>query len=197
MLNISTPNMADFDIETVLSAIAAGEPAAETSLVRQYSRGLLLMLTQRCGDVELAADIHQDTFMVVLTRLRKQPLDNPKQVKAFIHTTAVNLFINHYRKEKRRNTWGDDDAVDAAVDPMPDQVTRLEKKDTAELVHTVINELPGNRDRKILWLYFIDELEKPGICAQLDLSTEHFDRVLYRAKQRLRQKLEFQMRDFR
>jgi len=197
VLNISTPNMADFDIETVLSAIAAGEPAAETSLVRQYSRGLLLMLTQRCGDVELAADIHQDTFMVVLTRLRKQPLDNPKQVKAFIHTTAVNLFINHYRKEKRRNTWGDDDAVDAAVDPMPDQVTRLEKKDTAELVHTVINELPGNRDRKILWLYFIDELEKPGICAQLDLSTEHFDRVLYRAKQRLRQKLEFQMRDFR
>jgi len=135
--------------------------------------------------------------MVVLTRLRKQPLDNPKQAKAFIHTTAVNLFINHYRKERRRNTWADGDAVDAAVDPMPDQVTRLEKKDTAELVHTVINELPGSRDRKILWLYFIDELEKPGICAQLDLSTEHFDRVLYRAKQRLRQKLEFQMRDFR
>ncbi|MCF6226620.1 MAG: sigma-70 family RNA polymerase sigma factor [Xanthomonadales bacterium] len=197
MLNISTPNIANFDIETVLSAITAGEPAAETALVRQYSRGLLLMLTQRCGDVELASDIHQDAFMVVLTRLRKQALDNPKQVKAFIHTTAVNLFINHFRKEKRRNTWGDGDAIDAAVDPMPDQVTRLEKKDTAELVHTVINELPGSRDRKILWLYFIDELEKPNICAQLDLSTEHFDRVLYRAKQRLRQKLEFQMRDFR
>jgi len=196
VLNISTPNLAEFDIESVLEAIAAGEPAAETALVRQYSRGLLLMLTQRCGDVELAADMHQDTFMVVLTRLRKQALDNPQQVKAFIHTTAVNLFINHYRKEKRHNTWGDDDAVSAAADPAPDQVRRLEKKDTAKLVHAVINELPGQRDREILWLYFIDEIEKPAICAQLDLSTAHFDRVLYRAKQRLRQKLEFQVGDF-
>ncbi|MBE9549964.1 MAG: sigma-70 family RNA polymerase sigma factor [Proteobacteria bacterium] len=196
MLNISTPNLAEFDIESVLKAIAAGEPAAETALVHQYSRGLLLMLTQRCGDVELAADMHQDTFMVVLTRLRKQALDNPQQIKAFIHSTAVNLFINHYRKEKRRNTWGDDDAVGAAADPAPDQVRRLEKKDTAKLVHAVIKELPGERDRKILWLYFIDEIEKPAICTQLDLSTEHFDRVLYRAKQRLRQKLELQVGDF-
>ena len=191
MLNISTPNQSDFDIEAVLSAIGAGQPAAETALVRQYSRGLLLMLTHRCGDVELAADIHQDTFMVVLTRLRKKPLDKPEQVKAFIHTTAVNLFINHYRKEKRHNTWADADAVEVAVDPAADQIQRLEKSETAKIVHAVIKELPAERDREILWLYFIDEQEKPSICTQLDLSTEHFDRVLYRAKQRLRQKIAF------
>ncbi len=195
MLNINPDNSDDFNASLVLEAIGAGDLKAETALVRQYSRGLLLMLTQRCGDIDLAGDMHQDTFMVVLTRLRKQPLNDPEQIKAFIHTTAVNLFINHYRKEKRRNTWGDEDSINTATDPAPDQVKRLQQEDTAKLVHALINELPTRRDRQILWRYFIDDIDKKAICNELDLPPDHFDKVLYRAKQRIRQKMDLQVRD--
>ncbi len=195
MLSIDPISADDFDVASVLQAIAAGTPKAETALVRRYSRGLLLMLTQRCGDIDLAGDLHQDAFMVVLARLRKQPLDNPEQVKAFIHTTAVNLFINHYRKEKRRNTFSDEDSVGQAVDPSPNQLKRLQQEDTATLVRGLIAELPKHRDRHILWRYFIDDIEKSEICMELDLPSEHFDRVLYRAKQRIRQKMDLQVRD--
>lgn len=195
LLNINPTNPDDFDAALVLKAIGAGDPEAETDLVRRYSRGLLLMLTQRCGDVDLAGDMHQDTFMVVLTRLRKQPLENPEQIKAFIHTTAVNLFINHYRKEKRHNTWGDEDSLNKATDPAPDQLKRLQQEDTAKLVHGLIGELPTRRDRQILWRYFIDDIDKSTICSELDLPPDHFDKVLYRAKQRIRQKMDLQVRD--
>ena len=49
--------------------------------------------------------------------------------------------------------------------------------------------IKGKRDRAILYQYYVLEESKEQICIKLDLSPMHFNRVLFRAKQRLQKLL--------
>src|SRR6186997_1959353 len=57
--------------------IAAGDAAAEASLVQRYSRGLLYLLRRLGAPPELAEHLHQETFRIVLDRLRRRGLEDP------------------------------------------------------------------------------------------------------------------------
>ena len=48
--------------------ISSGDRSAESELVSQYGGGLLIMLRQRTGDHQLANDLYQETFIIVIRR---------------------------------------------------------------------------------------------------------------------------------
>src|SRR3954451_5524258 len=60
--------------------IAAGDGAAEAALVERYSRGVLYLLRRLGAPPELADDLHQETFRIVIERLRRQGLEDPAGV---------------------------------------------------------------------------------------------------------------------
>jgi hypothetical protein len=74
-------------------------------------------------------------------------------------------------------------------DTHSDVENKVSQQQLVLLVKQVMDELPMERDRKLLQSYFLEGKEKNQICTELDLSAEHFDRVLHRAKQRLQQQL--------
>ena len=170
--------------------IQRGDTAAETRLVERYSRGLLYMLRRTAGDPALADDLHQETFRVVLERLRERGLEEPERLAGFLHRTAKNLFIGGYRKVIRRKTEGEIDGLDAVPDPAADPLHEAVREEEAALVRRLIGELETDRDRQILYRFYIAEEEKERICADLELSSLHFNRVLFRARQRFRELLE-------
>ena len=45
----------------------------------------------------------------------------------------------------------------------------------------------------MLYRYFVYGQGKQVICAEFDISTEHFDRVLYRARKRLKQMMQVKL----
>ncbi len=89
---------------SLVARIAAGDAAAETEMLERYSCGLLLMLRRMTGRPDLADDLHQDTFQMVLERLRGKGLAKPERLAGFLNRTARNLFIADYRKKARRQT---------------------------------------------------------------------------------------------
>ena len=63
----------------------------------------------------------------------------------------------------------------------------------------VVESLPTPRDREIVRRFYLDEEEKEAICRDLGLSPLHFDKVIFRARQRMRKLLEergFKKTDF-
>jgi len=170
--------------------IAGGDDAAEGELAQRYRRGLLHLLRHLGAPPELADDLAQETFRIVLERLRRGGLAEPAGLAAFLRGTARNLLVAERRKTARRRTWGDTGELAEAVAPAPSQLQSVLVDEEAEMVRRLIGELPTDRDRQLLLRFYVGEEDKERICADLGLDSLHFNRVLFRARQRFKELLE-------
>ena len=178
----------------MVTRIGEGDALAETALVNKYYKSLHFILMRRCNnDEQLAADIAQDAFIVVINKAREKRINSPEAIAAFIRQTGVNLMIAHFRKETRRatDTYGE---VSIEVPDVTTNVSRaVESNQTLNLVQQLIEEMKVERDRDILLSYYAKEEEKSSICSRLELTPAHFDRVLFRARSRLKQLIDFKI----
>jgi len=62
-------------------------------------------------------------------------------------------------------------------------------------VSQLLDELSIERDKDILRSFYLEEQEKQAICERLNLTSAHFDRVLFRARNRLKELIEFKLGD--
>lgn len=173
----------------LVQRIVRGDAAAETEMVERYSRGLLFLLRRMTSNPDLADDLHQETFRIVLERLRRRGLEDPERLAGFLNRTARNLVIGDYRKTTRRRTDSLED-TDRAADPAPGQLHQTLLDEEASFVRRLIGELRPDRDRQILYRFYIAEEPKERICSDLELSSLHFNRVLHRARRRFKNLLE-------
>jgi len=172
--------------EELVLRIARGDRAAEAELYEKHHGTMLLMLRKRSGDRALAEDLVQDTFTIILQRLRDRSINDPARFVAFAHRTAVNVWIGHVRKESRRKTDANSEMLTTLPGHVEDQFTTLLKTEEGRLVRTLLGELSNTRDRDILRRTYLLEEPKDAICAALQLTSAHFDRVIYRAKRRFK-----------
>ncbi|GAB2686962.1 RNA polymerase sigma factor [Aliiglaciecola aliphaticivorans] len=173
--------------EYLVDRIASGETRAEQQLVNKYWKSLFFILKKQSDDDELANDIAQDTFLIVIDSIRNGKIENSSALGAYIRQTGINLLIAHFRKESRRKTEFSDSIDLEYPDPSQSLINSLHSEKLLEIVQQIINELPAQRDRDMLYRYFVYGQTKKVICNEFDLSPEHFDRVLYRARNRLKQ----------
>ena len=178
------------DVATLVHRIHSGDRGAETMLVERFSRGLLTYLRGLGCAPELAEDFHQESFRILLERLRGRGLEEPAGLPGFLRGTARNLYLADRRKSARRRTEGDEETLARASDPRTGQLHRVLDAEAAILVRQLIAELEIPRDRQILFRFYIAEDRKEAICRDLGLSGRHFDRVLFRARKRFRELLE-------
>lgn len=185
------PTPSDAEAAALASRITAGDRAAETELVLQYQRGVrFLLLRKTQGDLPLAEDLCQETLIVAISRLRERALDEPEKLSAYIHGIAANLFIGDLRRSVRRNTHADSDAIDLATDQSAGHPEVLSREQVCGLVRELIDEMPTARDRELLLRTYVLDQDKTAICQALELDSIHFNRVLSRARLRLRQLVE-------
>ena len=168
--------------------ILDGEPAAEREMVERYSRGVRFVLLQLTREPAWADDLYQETFRLALEKVRGGELREPDKLSAFISALARNLFLAQVRRSsKHPEVSGELEREDAEPrDRAPGPLTRLLDKEDAALVRRLLAELEPPRDREVLFRFFVAEHSKEVICADLGLSSLHFNRVLHRARQRLK-----------
>ena len=185
------PESQSRDLAAALAGkIAAGSSDAEGELVEQYGQALRFLLRRLTRDPEFAEDIFQETFFIVIERLRKASLDDPAGLPAFIRGTARNLIRNAERKIKRQRTDVGLETPDGFELPAhakgPGPLENLLRDEKAALVRRLIDEMRIDRDRQILYRFYLAEEPIDVISKDLGVELEQFYRILYRARQRLK-----------
>lgn len=169
----------------LVERILAREANAEAEMIARYDSGLRALLFKRSKDKQLADDIAQDTWFVVISKVRKGELRESEKLAAFIIQTGKNQLLMHYRKKSTSETQLDEDfrePIDAGLTPEQD----LQNAQLGALIGRLFKSMSQKRDREILKNFYLRGREKGELCNELNISEAHFDRVLFRARQRFK-----------
>lgn len=151
--------------------------------------GLRALILRRVRDPEVAADILQDAAVTTLEKLRNGQIAHPENIGGYLYRVAINHLRNHRRKDRSAlcDTAPIDELADVDTDPEWEKVGRPQ---WAEAARRVLDEMPVARDRDLLMRFYLHDEDKGEICRELHLSEEHFNRVIFRARNRFRELLE-------
>ena len=174
--------MSDVDYRQLAEDIRNGNQKAEEDLCRAVQSGLMVILTVGMGMSTTDAEVvSQETLMMTLVKLRAGSIEKPGSLKSFIHNTGRYKALEHFRIKRIESGDDIDKLVAGGLTPFEIEMRNELRKE----LRLFIAELDQERDRDILNLSCLEDLDKKVVCEMLDLSPENFDRVLYRARKRL------------
>lgn len=160
------------------------------ALIQQQYFGLLSLIRRKIRDEQLAPDILNQAIVTSLEHIRAGRIADPSLIAGYVFQVAMNQMRNHRRKmAERSERRADPDTVDTLPDLQVSADDGIEPA-IAGRVRSLVQSLPTARDREIVKRFYLDEEEKESICRDLRLSALHFDKVIFRARQRMRSLLE-------
>jgi len=168
--------------ELLVDRIRRGDQAAESELVSRYARGVRMIVSRGTRDRSVVDDICQEVFRIALEKIRQGDVRDARRLSGFMCALARNVTVDHFRRAKRAAPLPTFDESD----PAPSQLDRLLADERATIARKVLAELESERDRQLLFRFYVAEESKAQICADLGLSSLHFNRVLFRARGRYR-----------
>jgi RNA polymerase sigma-70 factor (ECF subfamily) len=173
--------------DAVADDAASAVASVHTTLLRDYP-GLVDVLRRRAGSEPLARDLLQDAIVTTLAKLSEGVPMPPDVLAGYVFRTAMNHLRNHRRRERACVT--DEAAVSSAIDETASPAEASQRDTTRRLVRRVLASLDSPRDREVLVRFYLDEQDKQQVCEALGLSAVHFDRVISRARERMKRGLE-------
>ena len=145
------------DVELVNAAVA-GDDGAFASLVQRYQRRLVAFLGQMVGDIELARELAQETFLRAWSALER--FDPQYRFSTWLFRIAHNLGIDQLRRRRlptvslyRRDQHGDELEM-VLTDPSKDPFGHLENHELAGSLRVAIEGLRPEYRELILLRHF-------------------------------------------
>ena len=173
--------MADGELEALARAVIAGEAGAETRLVARLAPSVRVIVRTalRARDWSAIDDISQDVLWEIVCRLRRDGLDDLTRIDHFVCRMARNRAVDLWRLHSRQVGGVPDDIDDE------DPLSVVERADALRAAQVMIGAMRVERDRRLLIGVYFDGMSKEHLCRELGIESTHFDRVLFRARERL------------
>ena len=175
----------NFDSEYVRRLVEE-DPETERHFTEYFGALLSLKLRSRLRSAALVEDARQETFVRVLTALKKKgSLAVPESLGAFVNSVCNNVLLETYRSTARTSPL--DDESDEPETSEPSAEWRVLKSEERSRVREAIAGLP-QRDRDLIrWLFF-ENRDKDDVCRELNVDREYLRVLFHRAKQRFRER---------
>lgn len=163
----------------------SGDNAGLEQIIIEYKDGLILYLHTLVGDIMLAEELAEDTFVRLFT---KRPKDKQTgSFKTWLYTIGHNLAVSHMRKAKRQTAVSVDTLEylsDGSGEPLPIYL----KEEQKQAVHRAMENLKPQY-RQILWLIYFENLSFKEAAAIMQKSVHSTQMLATRARQAMRDAL--------
>jgi RNA polymerase sigma-70 factor, ECF subfamily len=170
----------------LVARIEVGDLQAEAELVERYSHNVKIIIRREVSDAMTIDDLYQETFRIVLEKIRQGDVREPERLSGFVRSVAKNLIIAYFRQAARQVGMSGVEEIEPLPNPGPDQLEEFLQKETADLVRQILRSMPNQRDIQVLFRFYLAEDDKEKICADLGMTILHFNVVLQRARERFR-----------
>ncbi len=170
----------NFDANYV-RALVDGHAGTERHFVAYFGELLSIKLRARMLAAQMIDDITQETFLRVLSALRKKGgIDTPEALGSFVNSVCNHVLLETYRSNPRGGEAAPDQISDS-----PSAESQLVSAQERDRVRTVLSELP-EKDRLLLRWIFFEERDKAEVCRDLKVDREYLRVLVHRAKLRFR-----------
>jgi RNA polymerase sigma-70 factor (ECF subfamily) len=179
----------------LVNRIRGGDRQAETELVECYGNVVKSVIRREVRDAAVADDLYQETFFIVLEKIRAGDVREPEKLSGFVCGVAKKLIIKHFHRAARQESLTETEKSTPVPHSKPDQLKELLRKEKANIVQQILKEMTNERDIQVLFRFYLAEDDKEQICADLGLTSLQFNLVLHRARERYKELYEQVMRD--
>jgi RNA polymerase sigma-70 factor (ECF subfamily) len=170
-----------FEAELV-AKIQGGQSDAEADLYRRYSARVYYLALRETRSPQDAEDVRAETFLRVLQAIRGNHLRSASSVAAFIVGTTRNVLHEFQRRCQAENA----DQFRAPEASVPSHERLLLDSDVRSAVEQTIARLKP-RERKLLRLYYYEELPRNEIARHTGIAEERVRLVKSRALKHFRE----------
>lgn len=177
----------DFD-SAYISRLVDEDPATEQHFTKYFGDLLALKLRSRLRSPALVEDARQETFVRVLTTLKKRGgLERAETLGAFVNSVCNNVLFELYRSQAR-TTPLPEEAPDPPDTAAPGAESSLLRDEDHARLRAALLALPAKEQDLLRWL-FLEERDKDEVCRELQIDRSYLRVLLFRAKHRLREQL--------
>ncbi|GAA4676754.1 RNA polymerase sigma factor [Phytohabitans rumicis] len=161
------------------------DPTDLAGMFDRYARELLRYCTRRVGE-QAAEDVVAETFLVAYEQRHRYDTGRGEMLP-WLYGIATNLLRRHRRTEIRAlRALARGDGGSSTVDgPGQRAADRVDAERTVARLSAVLAKLP-RRQRDVLLLYAVAELEYAEIAAALEIPLGSVQSALHRARAKVR-----------
>jgi RNA polymerase sigma-70 factor (ECF subfamily) len=177
-----------FDQEYV-QRLREGDPETQRHFTRYFGELLNVKLRSRVRSPHLIEEVRQEVFLRVLLIVRRDGVDHPERLGAFVNSVCNNVVLETFRREGRSLPMPE--TLPERADEAPSPESAMAASQQKWQVLKVLEALPA-KDRDLLRLVFLEERDKDDICKTLHVDREYLRVLVHRAKSRFRAELALQ-----
>ena len=168
--------------ERYIAGLQARDPEIETHFVAYFKMPLWLKARRQLRATDRAEEAVQETLLRAFRYFRSgKSLEFPERLPAFVQSICHNVTLEMIRANDRYRQ-APENSPDPE-DPRIDLDFEIVSRERQRLVHDVLAQLPA-KDRELLQLAAIEEMDKEALCARYGVSQEYLRVLLFRARQR-------------
>ena len=153
-------------------------------LYDEYFESLRGFLYYKCGDIDIANDLVQETFIKIWNKRDDIQMET---VKSLLYTVANNLLMNHFNHEKVVREHQKSATIEISSNSTSPQFQMEEAEFESKLNHA-IESLPPDC-REVFLMNRIDKLKYAEIAERLDLSVKAIEKRMSKTLSLLRESL--------
>lgn len=163
-----------------------GDEDGLAEIIKDYKDGLMLYLNSIVGNIRIAEELAEDTFVLLGT---KKPRDKGKgSFKTWLYTIGRNIAIDYLRRNSKRGEVSGEETAELSDDREGLELSYI-KKERKITVHRALCRLKPEY-RQALWLVYFEELSAKETAAVMKKSVHGTETLIYRAKRALKAELE-------
>jgi RNA polymerase sigma factor (sigma-70 family) len=122
------------------------------------------IIRREVGDTALTDDLYQESFCIILEKVRRGDVREAEKLSGFVCGVARNQVVKHFQRAARQRNLAETEDAASISNSASDQLEQLLQREKADIIRQILKEMTNERDIQALFRSYLAEHDKKQIC---------------------------------